>query len=250
MTGGVNFEHVFAFQIKCMMAGQYHKLVNAKKPDDIIIACLRLGWVDAFRQTSRNTEKFNCKKDAEKSPIIDAVCGATTMVNGFKEYASKTSTEERVKCINALLGNTEFTDNIAQVKDISNAKFPLCLGHIQKMYNMAIKLLLCLLLTAEYVNKQPWDVPLSQAISLKSKSFLDFKEQNFKDICFDTADCPIDSIILGKLNPNANTSVWSKFGADEDHPYTDYENTQTTIANIQKGTGKSNLCFDFENWNV
>lgn len=249
MIGGVGFEHVFAFQIKCMMQGQYFKLVQATTPDDVIVACLRLGWNDAFRQTSRNADDFNKKSEKEKSKKIDNVC--EEIVEDFKKYAEEKDTAGRVDCIHNLLKNDTFRKTIARVKDVTNEEHPLCLGHIQKMFNVAIKLLLCLLISAEYAANNGLNIELCNGVYLDQKAFLTFNNETFKKIAFDTADCPLDSIILSKISQKTNiTSVtWSKLGANKANPDTAYQDIQNAIADNQAGTGKSNLCFDFENWN-
>ena len=69
-----------------------------------------------------------------------------------------------------------------------------------------------------------------------------------------------DSIILKKIqekrvipNPGIHNHqkfteiVWSKFGKGE--ALANYSVAQTEIQQIYSGTGKCNLCFDFENWN-
>ena len=53
--GGIEFEHVWAYQIKCMMANQYDRLIEAIAQNDtdlIISVCIRLGWNDAFKHVS------------------------------------------------------------------------------------------------------------------------------------------------------------------------------------------------------
>ena len=67
--GGVTLEHVLAFQIRIMMGNQYARLVEGMRIGskvEPVIACLRLGWNDAFRHTSENTDAANKLSDKEK----------------------------------------------------------------------------------------------------------------------------------------------------------------------------------------
>lgn len=66
------------------------------------------------------------------------------------------------------------------------------------MFNMAIKLFLCLKICAAQANDMGIDIGL--------------KADHFKcDFEFNTADCPLDSIILGTLDTCSDIK-WSKFG--------------------------------------
>ena len=99
---------------------------------------------------------------------------------------------------------------------------------------MAIKLFLCLKICAEQADVMSIDIKLNKSL--------------FEcDFAFDTADCPIDSIILKHIN--CEKSKWSKIGQDNDHPTKEYIKIQNVIAKKQENSNKSNLCFDFENWN-
>jgi hypothetical protein len=124
-----------------------------------------------------------------------------------------------------------------------------------------MKVLLCLIISYEEAVTHGYRVPLkkdnSGQVALIQNALLSY--ENFKGFKFDTADCPIDSYVLKAIDSQANdpqTSVnhprysdvvWSKFGTQEDSH--NYINIQEEINNIQSGSGKSNLCFDFENWN-
>ena len=57
--GGVQLKDVITFQTQIMMGTQFTRVKNAKNANDIIIACLRLGWNDAFRHTSENVKEGN-----------------------------------------------------------------------------------------------------------------------------------------------------------------------------------------------
>ena len=121
--GGIEFEHVWAYQIKCMMANQYDRLIEAianNKPDDIIAVCLRLGWNDAFKHVSENIDDTNmlasCKtnnwigtvfskrqnklasikklNDEEKDNLMFEIC--KTLVSDFKCYAKCSNTAARM----------------------------------------------------------------------------------------------------------------------------------------------------------
>lgn len=229
--GGIEFKHIWKFQIKIMMGNQYSKCVNATSQKDIIVACLRLGWNDAFRHTSKNIDGL---KENQKESIIVDICEKTS--ENFKKYAEKDTTEEKYNYINNCLADENFKKNFNRIKVVAQGEDKaLCLGHIQKMFNMALKLFLCLKICAEQADCMGID------IGLNSKLF----ECKF---AFDTADCPIDSIILDKLNYNSEIK-WSKLGQDEEHPAEEYKNIQDAISKKPEVAGKSNLFFDFENWN-
>lgn len=227
--GGIEFKHVWKFLIKIMVGNQYDQIVNAESADDVIKACLRLGWNDAFRHTSKNVDGI---KEAEKAQIIMGVCDAIT--TEFKEYAKKETPEERHEYINDRLEDKKFKEKFACIKivDDDNDK-SLCFGHIQKMFNMAIKLFLCLKICAEQADDMKIDIGLDTSL--------------FEcDFAFDTADCPLDSIILGTLSTCSNIK-WSKLG-HEGHPSSEYINAQKAIREKLNDDSKSNLYYDFENW--
>lgn len=225
MYGGVDFKDVLRFQIKIMMGNQYNRCIKAKNPEDIIVACLRLGWNDAFRHTSKNVGKV-------KDEDIVSVCQGIT--DQFKEYARKKTTKERYDYINECLNNEKFKMKFAEIKvvDESDDK-ALCFGHIQKMFNMAIKLFLCLKICAEQADIMNIDIGLN-----KGRFECDF--------AFDTADCPIDSIILTKLGKFSDVK-WSKLGHTA-YPTDKYIAIQEAITQLN-GEGESNLYYDFKNWN-
>ena len=99
--GNVNFEHVWKFQIGCMMSNQFPKLVDAisnKSTDDVIVACLRLGWNDAFKHVSENTPRFNTLDDTAKQAELNNAC--KNLVPYFKSFARKVKTADRGICAN------------------------------------------------------------------------------------------------------------------------------------------------------
>ena len=280
--GGASFEHVWAFQIKCMMSNQYSTLVEALKTTDrelVMAACLRLGWNDAFRHVSENNDdetiiqKYNAyfatahkenKKisDDTKNKIIFEIC--ENLVQYFEEYAKQADTVSRHAYIIELLDESktpQFVPLLGIIKKAEKCDRALCFGHIQKMFNIAMKVLLCLVISYEEAVTHGYKVILKKdngTLSYLTKDAL-LSYEKFKDFSFYTADCPIDSYVLKAIDSQANdpqTSVnhprysdvvWSKFGTQEDSH--NYINIQEEIKNIQSGSGKSNLCFDLENWN-
>ena len=260
--GGIDFEHVWAFQIKCMMANQYDRLIEAiakNNPDLIIAVCLRLGWNDAFKHVSENIDDYNNLSDDDKSTAVQTACIA--LVDNFKEYAQKKSTMERYNLIDDWLERKTLNSIFSPIKNVASATYPLCLGHIQKMFNIAMKLLLCLIVSAEHANTGTIKIKLGEFnmddVYLTDHDLLSFS--NFP-YTFATADCPVDHYILEAIDANKTKEpekikghrqfkhiVWSKMGAKESKE--NYIIVQKEIKNIQKGTNKCNLCFDFENWN-
>lgn len=246
--GGIGFKHVMAFQLKCMMANQYSTLATAfnKKDDNLVlIACLRLGWNDAFRHVSENIAEINKMNALQKENLIIDVC--RNCLDTFKEYAKKTSTDERTQYLKNRICNG-FLSEFSKVKKLTNTAKALCFGHIQKMFNIAIKLLVCLKITAEHLDTYQICVELCK-IDGKSVYF-DKKVIDKATVGFslDTADCPVDSIILNKVG--VTNVIWSKIGQDNNHPTKDYLDAQAEIKKSQGNNQKSNLCYDFENWNL
>ena len=159
--GGIDFGHVWAFQIRCMMANQYSDFVEAigeANIDGVIVACLRLGWNDAFRHVSKNVDttttiseiskltsdkdwkeiydnitsrrqKFKGKtfeiNDEEKKKIIIKIC--KSLVDDFKIYLEQQSTDDRINEISKFLAKDCFKDKFKPIKDINAPGYELCL---------------------------------------------------------------------------------------------------------------------------
>ena len=64
--GGITLSDVIIFQTQIMMGAQFGRIKNPDaSQNDILVACLRMGWNDAFRHTSENVKqeqigKANC----------------------------------------------------------------------------------------------------------------------------------------------------------------------------------------------
>lgn len=291
--GGITLNHVLTFQIRIMMGNQFGRLVSAVKNEDkdgIIIACLRLGWNDAFRHVSENKSDADiiseCAKqrwdlpfkkrkpgvvkvdDQEKDQIIVEIC--RSLCEEFKEYASKSSTEDRHAYIHQKMACEDFVSKFGVIKviDPRDSDKYLCFGHIQKLFNMAVKLYLCLKICAEEQNNHDLQIVLQfgataqKNVLLKPEMFTLFSSNDT------SADCPIDHYILEAIdreiaeqdadptaiNPERRNRdsakfasiAWSKLNAQSDAAYIDIQNEITAL---QADSGKSNLCFDFEHWN-
>ena len=264
--GFIDFEHVWKYQIGCMMANQFPSLVQAiynNNADEVIVSCLRLGWNDAFKHVSENTDQFKDLNDKDKDIAVSSAC--KKLVDYFKTYAKKANFSDRYDTIDRFIKDPDFVSIFSPIKNTTSSTYPLCLGHVQKMFSIAIKLLLCLIISAEHATAYGLKVKLGEKngtdVELTSHDLLSFS--NFP-YAFDTADCPIDHLILVEIEEKKTTPhstifghrrydniVWSKMGdldngAKEDQR--NYKAAQEEIENIQSGTGKSNLCFDFENW--
>lgn len=264
--GGVTYKDVIAFQTKILFGRQFGRIAWAKEQgcisediqNEILVACLRLGWSDAFRHTSKNkdgvkdkVEKYE-KNEKYKTVIykiargekVDKKIGAdfddyfcaeviskTKFLHIFKEYAAA---DDKSKIIDDKWDTIrELFENI---KELEGDK-ALSLGHIQKMFNIAIKLYLCL-----YICRQ--ELGLDDGLFVK-------KIVN----SFDKAHCPVDSIILGKRDQNVirkwdsngpapellGENTWSQLNKNG------YDKIQDEIA--KECNGRSNLWYDFENWN-
>ena len=262
--GGVTYKEVIAFQTKILFGAQFGRIMWAKdlnngeldeRQNEILIACLRLGWNDAFRHVSKNAPNVDknvkeykkqgkyiskilklfrgkIKKEEKHADFDDYFCddviSKEKFLDIFKSYAGADA-DDKSKIIENEMG--------ALKKLFINVKRELSFGHMQKMFNMAVKLYLCL-----YVCRD--ELGLDKELFVKG--IVDK---------FDQAHCPVDSIILGEIDQNEMCSLgegqpykephskykWSQLKKDE------YDKIQGKIA--EKCTGKSNLFYDFENRN-
>ena len=259
--GGITLEHILAFQIRIMMGNQYNRLVEGMRtgcPAQPVVACLRLGWNDAFRHTSENTDEASKLSDKDKQQEMANICQQLT--EDFREYTTLQSTEARHAYIHKKMEDPEFLKKFASFKVVEDSDKALSFGHIQKMFNIAVKLYLCLKICAD---------------SASTPIILEYGATPDKNIVLDpnmlellsgenvTADCPVDHYILKTIDQKlsdagayraSNVSEkkfadipWSKLRGEEDQTYIEI---QKEIAALQNNTAKSNLCFDFENWNV
>ncbi len=272
--GGVTAKNVIVFQTKIMMGVQFGRIVWAREhktedknnsQNEILIACLRIGWNDAFRHTSKNEDGINDtkvskgeistykRKDKYKMPLLkvlrkkikkedvpsdfddyfsDRVISTKEFLDVFKAYAKSPTDKEQI--IDSNWGVIK--DCFRGIKKLDGDK-RLSFGHIQKMFNIAIKLYLCLFICRA-------------ELELDDDIFIVDMVDNFAN-----ADCPIDSIILGKLEQAEMKKVgtgatyttiydgysWSQLSSG------DYRQIQDKIRTESKGN--SNLWFDFDNWN-
>lgn len=256
------------------MGAQFGRIVWAREhkaedlancQNEILVACLRIGWNDAFRHTSENEVGVNDtkgekgavstykKQDKYKLPLLklfrkkiekenapsdfddyfsDSVISKKEFLDIFKKYATSATNKENIINSNWTTIQTLFKN----VKKLNGNK-ALSLGHMQKMFNIAIKLYLCIFVCRS-------ELELSDDIFIK-----DIVDN------FANADCPIDSIILGKLEqiemkkvgvgetytPKYDCYTWSQLNT------ADYRTIQDSIGKESKG--KSTLWFDFNNWN-
>lgn len=250
--GGVEFKDVISFQTKIMLGAQFGRVKNAGNKDDIVIACLRVGWNDAFRHTSEN-KKVKDENGKEKSKsvleiksiewqkkhnedhadfICDEILNNDVLLETFYAFTKATSTEAKIAAI-----ESQFPDLKALFKPYKKTEGDkqLCFGHFQKMFNIAIKVYLCIYMCKYY-------------LGIKSTLFDDDIINNLKN-----ADCPVDSIILNKLSKETTKKEytnykWSKFGTEK-HKIDQYREVQQEISGLNKQKGKSNLYYDFVSWN-
>lgn len=234
------------FQTRLMLGGtRYDMVKKANNKNDVIIVCLRCGWNDAFRHVSRNQE--NLDKSSVEQCILKEILGSDVFLNFFTEYAKADTTDAKVDIIN---NNFEsIKDLISKVKNVDDKDYPLSFGHIQKIINIAIKLYFCL-------------YALKEEIGIDEAHFC-------KEILHDKQDCPIDSIILGKLDKKINDEgseeikklrdgcpnkkfaglVWSGLGRhDSEDPKYDIENYKKAQKAMRELGYKNALRFDFDNW--
>ena len=258
--GGVTLEHVLAFQIRIMMGNQYGKLVEGMRTGcklEPAIACLRLGWNDAFRHTSENTDEANKLSDKEKQQRMECICDQLT--KEFGEYTRLQSTEARHAYIHQKMEDPKFLEKFASFKVVEGSDKALSFGHIQKMFNIAVKLYLCLKICAD---SAPSPIILEYGTTPDENVVLNAKMLELLSGEDVTADCPIDHYILETIDQRLSDTgacrtskvstkkfaniPWSKLRGKDDQTYIEI---QKEIAALQKNTAKSNLCFDFEGWN-
>ena len=269
--GGVTAKDIIVFQSKIMMGAQFGRIVWARehksaslgnRQNEILVACLRIGWNDAFRHTSENEDGINDTKESKgavstykkqeeyETTLLKLYRGNITekkatadfedyfseivkkLLDVFCEYA-KAPTNKHLTIDSRW---AEIEDCFRGVKKLNGDK-KLSFGHIQKMFNIAIKLYLCL-----FVCRAELD--------LDDNIFVADIVNNFAN-----ADCPLDSIILGKLEQvemqkngigatyttKYDGYTWSQLNSS------DYSDIQDSIKN--ESGGNSNLWFDFDNWN-
>ena len=269
--GGVTAKDIIVFQSKIMMGAQFGRIVWARdhksaslgnRQNEILVACLRIGWNDAFRHTSENEDGINDTKES-KGAVSDYVKKDKYKTRLLKLFRKKVKEEDvpadfddyfseivkkllDVFCEYAKAPTNkhliidshwaEIEDCFRGVKKLNGDK-KLSLGHIQKMFNIAIKLYLCLFVCRE-------------ELDLDDNIFVADIVNNFAN-----ADCPLDSIILGKLEQvemqkngigatyttKYDGYTWSQLNSS------DYSDIQDSIKN--ESGGNSNLWFDFDNWN-
>ena len=240
--GGITLAHVIQFQTRILFGAQYGRIELANKnrrDEQLIIACLRMGWNDAFRhvstnQPSANEDVKNYLKNSNQryEDYYCSILDNKDFLAIFKKYASAKSTDDKCKAIQENWWKIKDVLKIVKVteKAKENDK-PLCFGHIQKMFNIAVKLYLCVYMCREHLGLD--DLPF---------------DQNMLD-ALPYADCPIDSIILGETNKKQYRDlVWSKIHSPEE--ITTYKNIQDDFREESKRDGgNSSLYFDFVNWN-
>ena len=267
--GGIDTTAVIKFQARIMMGAQYERVISATSESDVIVACLRVAWNDAFRHVSENRAKTNkgtvqllyeleenAKKAAKKmlgawavdddSIVSEWICQKILYRDGvvyktFVNWAKATDSAGKFRVASDAI-DQGLLKEFAFIKLVDSQTHPLCFGHIQKLYNMALKLYLCL-----YCWKKELGIDdvMGNVISEKDLA---------------NADCPIDSIILKQMDrlgvkktgeltkyKKFEAIKWSKLGTDH-FARELYCDLQHSIREHVGDFAKSNLFFDFENW--
>lgn len=278
--GNVSFEDVVRFQTKILMGQQYEKrIIKANSEEDIIVACLRVAWNDAFRHVSQNTEKepkdilinhakigkkkqdfssvLGTVKNAEWDEILsEYICQKILYPNGdiynwFFNFAKAHNSSDKANVIYDGINNKGLHNNFSSVK-IINGTHPICFGHIQKLFNMALKTYLCLYMCKDILG-----------IFSKMGNIIN---ENYMS----NADCPIDNVILTTLEdaiisfPSISTRLnkikqvlkikkftdikWSKI--DNKSVYVNLQDAVSIVKPNTLGytTNSSNLWYDFKVW--
>lgn len=282
--GGITFNDVITFQTQIILGNQFGRLlwvinesqngITKDLMDELLIACLRMGWNDAFRHVSENVEgvderiatadkknKINGHQTYGKQSFHDYFSTVLanknkTVVDIYHEYATKNTLDGKCDCLIKSLDTLK--EVVGKAKKLDGKKM-LCFGHFQKMFNIASKLYLCIYMCREQ-------------LGLKDELFYD-------DIIegLEYADCPIDSIVLNKLdekgkvckyyeaeeyrkygedekgrtllNKKFSDIVWSKIGGKKENSTIEgYKNVQRAIEKLIDDEEKSRLYFDFKEW--
>lgn len=186
------------------------------------------------------TKSFLEQRSAEynknnKQEYDDYICGKILandeFIQIFKSFALASTSEGKIESVT---NSWQEIINIFQNIKEKEGNKALCFGHFQKMFNMALKLYLCL-----YICKD--------ALKL-DKSYFD--EEILSMLQY--ADCPVDSIILKQLDKKLDEKnvdgrkkhsniKWSKIVETDD-----YKEIQEAIDKLNY---KSRLSFDFKEWN-
>ncbi len=230
--GGVGLKEVIYFQTQIMMGSQFNRIINKNcTQNDLFVACLRMGWNDAFRHTSENVKigkennsasVIEAKSKEIKQDYICSLLEDQIVISAFKDFLITDNKQDAWKKHKEKLINL-----LGEVKKTSGTR-ALCFGHFQKMFNIAAKLYLCIYICRKYLglDDKLFDSEIIEALSY--------------------ADCPIDSVIMNQF-PKVKQGSWSKY----DDPNGNYHEMQTAIAERlrNKEEGKSNLYYDFKYWN-
>lgn len=269
--GGIRKTNIITFQTQVMMGAQFTKLkeAQAKAEEDnkldeackiLIVACLRVAWNDAFRHVTKNVENLEnkFKKNGEFSDtsfdryVCEEILNDDLIINTFKKYINAETTEKKITVLCDADKERKLAKKFETIKiiDETNDK-ALCFGHFQKLFNMAVKLYICLYIMQDELG-----------LNFMSESTKYADPKNFAN-----ADCPVDRYILQRLDEiisEENISVpykelkerrpdykkfadisWSKLKSEDDMKV--YEVIQNTIKELCN-SNECNLIFDFKNW--
>lgn len=227
---GVEKKDVLNFFLKVTFRNQWVKISDAKDAKGVAIACLRLGFADAFGRTTKNR--------TEPETTLDKLAEDKEVLNTFREYVKANDTQKRVEVIQQ--HKNKLNEIFGKVKD--NEEKPLCFGHYQKLFNMAVKLYLCI-----YIYCDEFD-----------NDWLNVSKEKLKEYVPGSADCPIDNKIKESVynaldadktegfdKKEIEIGAWSKLDTEEDLKR--YINLQNRIREICK---KDALAYDFDAWQV
>ncbi len=254
--GAITLKEVIVFQTRIMMGAQFGRIKKPKpEQEDLLIACLRMGWADAFRHTSENVraqseseqpgkkqpdvlgseEKKQRKKHKEEyNDFICTILSEVVVLGAFREFACAENTQDKIDSVCEKSGELkeELKSLFGQYKR-TDGDHPLCFGHFQKMFNIALKLYVCL-----YVCREQ--------LELEAELFDDEILKNLAN-----ADCPVVSIVLKRLSkdtkdPKFAKQKWSHYGTAES-PNEEYLGVQQAISDCVGEN--SRLYYDFIAWN-
>ncbi len=198
----VTKDNVLRFLFRVTLGDEFEKVENQQSEDEIILSCLCLGWNDAFRRTLKNKNGVEINRKVKVKIFTDHKC-----IDRFRDYANTESSADKADMLE------EIRDDMAgDISKYKEGKFTI--GLAQKIFNIAVKLYVCIYL-------------FSDVLGVKNV---------VKKYAFDEADCPLDGIILNKLNRRVVEGSWSKL------------NDKKEYIDIQDSIKGDRLLFDFLKW--
>ena len=101
--GGIERSHIIKFLFRVLATQHYNLIINALNDEDIIIACLRIAWNDAFRHVSKNQPNAKKKQDFKamhnkdvNEYIVNCILRNEIVLNSFLNYCRANTPAKKV----------------------------------------------------------------------------------------------------------------------------------------------------------